>query len=152
MHTRPSEARDVAAIGAIADATELFPSEMLPDLIGGFLAEGEAEDRWLTCEGDGDVICFLYAVSEQLAEGTRNMLAIGVTPDRQSEGAGTALTERLEADLRDEGARILLADTSGTDAFERTRAFYAKRGYEREARIRDFWVEGDDKVTFRKAL
>jgi hypothetical protein len=38
------------------------------------------------------------------------------------------------------------------DFLEKTRAFYLKCGYDLEARIRDYYTEGDDKVTFRKAL
>jgi ribosomal protein S18 acetylase RimI-like enzyme len=60
--------------------------------------------------------------------------------------------EAVEAQLATEGVRILLVDTSGTAEFKRTRAFYDMLGYEREARIRDYWSEGDDKVTFRKSL
>jgi RimJ/RimL family protein N-acetyltransferase len=50
------------------------------------------------------------------------------------------------------GERILLVETSGLPEFERTRAFYAKHGYEEEARIREFYRAGEDKVVFRKAL
>jgi hypothetical protein len=46
----------------------------------------------------------------------------------------------------------LIADTSGTDDFAPTRAFYRKNGYAEEARIRDFWAKGDDKVVFWTAL
>ena len=54
--------------------------------------------------------------------------------------------------LQAKGARILIADTSGTEAFAPPRAFYAANGYAEEARIRDFWATGDDKVVFWKAL
>ncbi len=50
------------------------------------------------------------------------------------------------------GGRMLLVETSGLPDFERTRAFYRKCGYEEEARIRDFYAAGDDKVVFRKVL
>jgi ribosomal protein S18 acetylase RimI-like enzyme len=91
-------------------------------------------------------------VPEALTDGTWNMLAIAVLPARQGEGRGGALVARLEAILRDRGQRVLIADTSGTDAFARTRAFYRVNGYAEEARIRDFWAEGDDKVVFWKSL
>ena len=58
----------------------------------------------------------------------------------------------VESQLADEGGRILLVDTSGKEEFKRTRTFYDMLGYEREARIRDYWSSGDDKVTFRKVL
>ena len=152
MHIRIATSADVDPIGRIADATELFPSEMLPDLIAGHLADEPSEDVWTVCKEDGEVVGFCYAVPEQLTEGAWNMLAIGVRPDRQGNGVGGALVAQLHRTLRAKEARILLADTSGIPAFERTRAFYAKQGYDEEARIRDFWAAGDDKVTFRRAF
>lgn len=50
------------------------------------------------------------------------------------------------------GGRMLLVETSGLPDFERTRRFYMKCGCEEEARIRDFYTTGDDKVVFRKVL
>jgi ribosomal protein S18 acetylase RimI-like enzyme len=58
----------------------------------------------------------------------------------------------MENALRANGQRLLLVETSGLPIYERTRAFYAKCGYEEEARIRDFYTAGDDKIVFRKAL
>ncbi len=58
----------------------------------------------------------------------------------------------LEAELRIRGARILIADTSGAAGFTAARKFYAAKGYDEEARIRDFWGTGDDKVTYWKSL
>ena len=41
----------------------------------------------------------------------------------------------------------------GTELFPAdTREFYHKSGYTEEARIRDFWAAGDDKIVFWKAL
>jgi len=50
------------------------------------------------------------------------------------------------------GGRVLLVETSGLASFERVRAFYRKCGYDEEARIRDFYVAGDDKLVYRKVL
>ncbi|MCV6597485.1 MAG: N-acetyltransferase, partial [Mangrovicoccus sp.] len=87
-----------------------------------------------------------------LAEGTVNMLALAVHPERPGTGMGAALVAAAEAHLGTKDQRILIVETSGTEAFARTRAFYLQNGYEEEARIRDFWAKGDDKVIFRKAL
>ena len=95
---------------------------------------------------------FCYTEPEELAEGTWNMLALAVRPDLQGKRLGSALVAAAEQHLRGRKQRILIVDTSGTDGFEMTRKFYAQNGYEEEARIRDFWAPGDDKVTFRKAL
>ena len=43
-------------------------------------------------------------------------------------------------------------DNDGTADFELTREFYIKKNYTKEATLRDFWSEGDDKVIFWKKL
>ena len=148
-HTKPE---DIPALSTVLDNTELFPSDMLPDMIGSFLSDEQKSDLWLTCILDGIAIGFCYAVPEQLTEGTWNMLAIAVLPNKQGTGAGSAIVKELEANLQKSGNRVLIADTSGVDEFKQTREFYRKNGYTEEARIRDFWNEGDDKIIFRKSL
>jgi ribosomal protein S18 acetylase RimI-like enzyme len=152
MKIRATRSDDLPALMVVLDETGLFPSDMLPDMLSGFLSDGESEDLWLTAEVGQKAVGFCYAVPEKLADGTWNMLAIAVLPSQQGGGLGSAITLKLEDTLRERGGRILIADTSGTEQFMRTRKFYTNCGYREESRIRDFWATGDDKVTFRKAL
>lgn len=152
MNIRPTRSNDLPALQTVLDQTELFPSEMLPDMISGFLSTNESQDIWLSCELDGEPVGFCYAMPEALTEGTWNMLAIAVLPSQQGTGIGGAIANRLEADLRSAGHRILIADTSGTEDFVQTREFYRKNGYTEAARLPDFWARGDDKVTFWKDI
>lgn len=152
MQVRPTRGDDISGLRAVVDGTALFPSEMLQEMVHGFLSDSESTELWFTCERDGEIVGFCYAVPEELADGTWNMLAIAVLPSVQGQGCGGALVDRLEIELRARGQRILIVDTSGTEAFAPTRAFYRKNGYTEEARIRDFWAEGDDKVVFWKSL
>jgi ribosomal protein S18 acetylase RimI-like enzyme len=149
---RPAAADDVPALKRVADGTGLFPGELLPDMISGFLADPSGQDIWLTCEHNGTAIGFCYAVPEKLADGTWNMLALAVLPSSQRQGAGRAIVGQLEKRLRDAGYRLLIAETSGTAEFETARAFYRRCGYAEEARIRDFWAAGNDKIVYSKAL
>ncbi|WP_298938612.1 GNAT family N-acetyltransferase [uncultured Ruegeria sp.] len=152
MKIRPTKHDDIAALQKVLNGTELFPSEMLPDMVSDFLSEEESSDIWLTCEADGNAVGFCYAVPEELAEGAWNMLAIAVLPAQQGDGCGGAIAQHLENELKERGQRILIADTSGAAEFAQTREFYRKNGYSEEARIRDFWAAGDDKVVFWKSL
>lgn len=142
---------DIPALQIVLDRTELFPSEMLPEMLAPTLA-GESEGFWLTFHEAGSAVGFCYTVPEELTAGTWNMLALAVHPDLQGKGFGTKLVKAAEDRLRSQGQRLLLVDTSSTDAFALTRRFYVQNGYEEEARIRDFWSAGDDKVIFRKTL
>ncbi len=151
MHIRTIQTADLAALKTILDETQLFPSDMLADMIAGFLA-GQTAEKWLTCEVDGAAVGFCYAVPEDMTDGAWNMLAITVRPQQQGIGCGAALVAAMEQKLRAENARILIVDTSGTDAFKQVRKFYRNMGYTQEARIRDFWAKGDDKIIFWKSL
>jgi ribosomal protein S18 acetylase RimI-like enzyme len=152
MIVRPTVPADIAALKRVLDVTGLFPSEMLADMVDSFLHAAECDEVWLTCEEARDAIGFCFAAPEKFTEGTWNMLAIAVHPDSQRKGAGAAIVKHLEGALRERGERILIADTAGTNEFAQTRQFYRRNGYTEEARIRDFWAVGNDKVVFWKAI
>lgn len=149
-YIRPLAQRDLERVACLVDENEMFPSDMLADMTASFF-DGDESQRWLVFD-DGQVDAACYFVPENLADGVWNLLMIAVDPKRHGEGLGSRLMRAVEAQLTKEGVRILLVDTSGKDGFKRTRAFYDMLEYEREARIRDYWAEGDDKVTFRKRL
>ena len=142
---------DLPALKKIIDGTELFPADLLDDMTAGYFAKEEESGYWLTYD-DGEPVAVAYYVPEQMTEGTWNALLLAVHPERQSEGLGAALMQHVERTLVEQGERVLLVETSGLDAFERTRNFYRKIGYEEEARIREFYAAGEDKIVFRKAL
>ena len=62
------------------------------------------------------------------------------------------LMDYIEKKLAKRGERVLLVETSGLPNLAQVRSFYCKQGYEEEARIREFYKAGDDKIIFRKAL
>ena len=47
---------------------------------------------------------------------------------------------------------MLIVETSSTDDYQAARRFYAREGFDQEARIREFYGPGDDKVMFWKSL
>ena len=142
---------DATALKALIDATGLFPGEMLDAMISPYFAGEASADVWLTYD-DGTPVAVAYHAPERMTSGTRNLLLIAVHPDRQGRGVGAALMAHVEAQLAASGERVLLVETSGLPEFARTRGFYAGLGYDEEARIREFYAAGEDKVVFRKSL
>lgn len=51
-----------------------------------------------------------------------------------------------------EGARVLVAETSGLKTYEAARGFYLRNGFIEEARIREFYKPGDDLVVYVKRI
>lgn len=142
---------DLTALKAVIEGTGLFPSELLDDMIASYFEEEEDSGEWLTYD-DGGAVAVAYYTAERMTEGTYNALLLAVHPNHQSKGLGAALMRHTEQTLKEQGARVLLVETSGLTDFERTRDFYRKIGYEEEARIREFYAKGEDKIVFRKAL
>ncbi len=143
---------DVPELKKVLDSIELFPSEYLDDMISDYLNNEESEEIWFTATENNAPISIGFCAPEKLTEGTYNLYALGVKSDIQSKGTGSKMMSFIENHLKDLGHRILIVDTSGTDDFTSTRKFYEKLGYDKEAVIRDFWDDGDDKVVYRKRL
>lgn len=147
---RPVEAKDIPNLKTVIAATEMFPPELLDGMIDGYL-NGQDQSIWLT--GDEDTPTFVaFCAPEQMTEGTWNLYLIAVHPSLQSKGYGRHIMTYLEKELGQRGERILIVETSGLPAFERTRQFYHQCGYTEEARIRAFYAAGEDKVVFWKSL
>lgn len=148
---RPLERTDLPRVAFLVDVNKMFPSDMLPDMTAGhFAGEGHAH-RWIVFD-DGTVNSAAYYVPEPLTDGTWNVLMIAVDPAEHGRGIGSQLMRFIEQELKGGGVRLLLVETSGMPEFERTRGFYDMLGYDREARLRDYYSAGDDKIIFRKAL
>lgn len=149
---RPVTREDLSPLAALVDATGLFPGELLPGMTSGFLDGTSGDEQWLTLVDGAEPVAVAYVAPERLTSGTWNLLLIAVHPSRQGRGLGATLMAHVEGMLAARGERLLLVETSGLPEFARTRAFYLGLGYEQEARIRDFYQAGEDKVVFRKSL
>ncbi|GLE08536.1 hypothetical protein PINS_up019783 [Pythium insidiosum] len=110
--------------------------------------------EWLTLvDAERGPIGVAYAVHEKLTDRTWNLLLIAVHGDVRGLGLGTLLLREVERVLQQQrDGRILLVETSSTDAYSATRRFYERRGYARVAQIPAFYEDGDDKIVFHRRL
>lgn len=152
---------DARFVSAVAVSSGLFPPDgtaltdkMMADYFGGradeghlcFVVEVERAD-------DGPRrVGMAYVEPVRATDGTYELLMIAVDEPSQSLGHGRALLSAVEGALSARGARLLLVQTSGDDAFERTRTFYRRCAYDEATRIRDYYAPGADMVMFRKDL
>jgi ribosomal protein S18 acetylase RimI-like enzyme len=142
---------DLPAVSAILDGTGLFPSDMLAAMAEPFLS-GAQPHIWFVAQSGEDVLGFAYCEPERMTDGTYNLLAIAVDPARQSDGIGQKIVDAIETAARAMQARVLLVETSSLPEYDRTRSFYDQLGFDREAQIRSFYTDGEDKVIFWKQL
>ena len=148
---RPIIAKDIKALKTVVETNDLFPPNMLDDMLSDYLSNKNSSDLWFTYQEDRPV-AIAYCAPERMTEGTWNLYLIAVHPDFQGRGIGTSIVNYIEQMLAKRGARILLVETSSLLSFTLTQKFYLKCGYEQEARIREFYQAGEDKIVFCKSL
>ena len=152
---RPTAPEDTNALLALAEATGLFEASQIEELTQmlnqHFNDKANSQSLWFT-DCTEHPVGVAYVAPERMTHGTWNLYLIAIHPNYQKQGRGAALLQHVEKVLTAQGERVLLVETSGTDDFEYVRKFYRDSGYEEEARIRDFYVDGVDKVVFRKSL
>lgn len=145
-------ANDIPALKQVLHSIELFPAEMLDSMMNNYLLNPESDEIWFTAVLDNQPVAIGFCAPEKLTQGTYNLYAIGVRSDKQAMGIGSQMMEFIENHLRNSGHRILIVETSGADNFKLTRMFYEKLHYIREAVIRAFWRNGEDKIIYWKKL
>ena len=87
-----------------------------------------------------------------LTDWTYDLYWIAVDPNIHGKGLGSGLVKHMEEDLKKNGGKIILIETSGKPEYENERKFYIKNGYEVQTIIKDFYRSGDDLFIYRKYL
>lgn len=87
-----------------------------------------------------------------LTQGTWDLYWIVIDRAYQKKGLGRRLLEHVERDVIKRDGRMLLIETSSQESYASTIRFYKSRGYHLEARVRNFYRTGDDKLVFQKEL
>ena len=158
LSLRPARADDRASIRDVAVASGLFSADevsFLDPMLDGYV-EGSLEGHHWVVVVDGErIVAAAYYAPGPFAFRMVNLYFIAVLPEAQGTGAGTRLLGHVEDALRALGPDVvqtLIVETSSTDDFAATRAFYEKRGFEEEATIRRFYGPDDHKVVFWKSL
>ncbi len=83
---------------------------------------------------------------------TWDLYWIAVDPDGHRRGTGRHLMEAAERAIASQGGRLVVVETSSRPDYGPTRAFYTSLGYERSARIPDYYAPHDDLIVFTKRL
>ena len=159
LSVRAAVAEDVAQIRALAIGNAMFsPEDMdgFDDALNGYLSGATEGHRWLVATGtESQIEGAAYFAPEPFGDRVWNLYFLAAHPSRHRRGAGSTLVARIEQTLRDEGdetARVLIVETSSSAAYDGARAFYASRGFDPEAVIREFYGPGEDKIVFWKSL
>jgi ribosomal protein S18 acetylase RimI-like enzyme len=154
---RSLQPADLPRIEEIVTAAGNFnPAEIATamELVNEAIAKGEASgyeiivaERQGSASGVEGYACY---GATPLTEGVYDLYWIAVHPQAQRRGAGGALMRHVEEDVQRRGGRMLMIETSSREGYEATIGFYRGIDYTLQARIKNFYHVGDDKLIFSK--
>lgn len=149
-------ANDLDAISELVRATGFFHEDetaIASELVQERLNKGAASGyEFLIAELGGRVAGYACFGKIDGTADAFDLYWIAVDPELQGRGLGRDILRRSEAIMRDMGASRVYIDTSSSDTYRATRAFYTAMGYVEEARLADFYKKGDGKVIFMTNL
>ena len=156
---RPATKDDLPALTRVATGTEMFLGDELPHFMRSLEAhlspteeDGGAFSLLVAADDAAKVVGAAYFGPEAMAQGVMNLLFIGVLPEARRGGHGGALLLAFEDAVRAAKARLAIIKTASDEVFAPAWGLYRSRGYDEEARVRDYYDDGLDKLVFRKRV
>ncbi|HPP53789.1 MAG TPA: GNAT family N-acetyltransferase, partial [Thermoguttaceae bacterium] len=147
---------DRQAVREIVRSTGFFnPAEIevADELVRERLQAGPASGYYfLFLEHQGQVIGYGCYGPIAATAGSFDLYWIAVHRQRQGRGLGRAILQECERRIQQAGGQRIYIETSGRAQYEPTRQFYQRCGYQCEARLKDFYAPGDDKLIYVKLL
>lgn len=99
------------------------------------------------CKEDNNIIGFAVA-EKDLPVGVWNINLLCVNPTYRRKG----IASNLLNEILSRKARLFVIETESSENYSKALQLYLKEGFKEEARIKDFWSKGSDKIilTLRK--
>lgn len=150
-HLRPEDRRPIAQL---LQETRRFTNQEIEtalELVDAVLNQTDLGYQFIIAEENGGHIAGYGCWGETpLTRGTYDIYWIAVSPTYQGQGVGSQILSYMETQIMKNQGRLILIETSSSERYQDTRAFYAKRDYVLESRIYDFYKPGDDKMIYTK--
>ncbi len=125
--------------------------EVLDEVLKDWASKPDLGYRLEEISGEGKLAGFLLWGRTPMTVRGYDIYWIAVDPSSQGKGYGKKLIALVEKSAcRETSGCILRLETSGRKEYEYQRAFYDRCGFEEVGRIKDFYRDGDDLVTYVK--
>ena len=124
------------------------------ELVDVFLHNDAQQDYRIAVAANSDSQIKAYTCwgPVPLTRGTYDLYWIATHPNARGCGFGQALMAYIEDNVREQGGRLLVAETSAKESYRKTIEFYQRLNFEEASRIQDFYDVGDDRLIFVKCL
>jgi ribosomal protein S18 acetylase RimI-like enzyme len=143
---------DIQRVKEIVESTKFFHDyevEVAVELVIERLHEGDKSGyNFVFAEVDGVVAGYSCFGLIACTKSSHDLYWIVTHDDFRGKGIGKKLLEETYKEARKMGATSLYAETSAKEQYAPTRHFYDKNSFTLEARLKDFYDEGDDKLIY----
>ena len=155
FRTKP-EKKDLKRIREMIESTGFFydfEADVAVELAEERLKSGVSSGyHFVFAEVDGVTAAYTCYGHIEMTKSAFDLYWIVTHNDFRGKGIGKKLLEETYREARKLGCTLIIAETSGRDHYKPTQAFYDSAGYTLEARIRDYYDKGDDKLIYIKKL
>jgi ribosomal protein S18 acetylase RimI-like enzyme len=147
---RPRIQEILARVGNFNKADVKIAIELIDDVIS---KDGNSDYIIYVLEDDEQVVqAYVCYGQTPLTDHTYDFYWMAIDPDHQRKGFGLRLFQFVEEQVRDQGGKLLMCETSSQESYERVIKLYDRLGYQPVARIKNFYRQGDDKLIYMKQL
>jgi ribosomal protein S18 acetylase RimI-like enzyme len=141
---------DHSIVKAIAVDTGMFAESdwQSPDLEN--LQDGH---KWVVATNEeNEVLGAAYFGPEMVSDRLWNTYFLSVRKEMHGQGVGKFIMHYIENLGIQSGIRTLIVETSNQESYAQARGFYESLGYVKEAEIRNYYGEGDNKIVYWKSI
>jgi len=150
------EKRDITRVMEIVESTKFFYDhevEIAAELVAERLSHGESTGyHFVFAEVDGVTAAYSCFGPITMSKTSFDLYWIATHNDFRGKGIGRKLLDETIKEAKNMGCNILIAETSGLEHYTPTRAFYDSNKFVLEARLKDFYAMGDDKLFYTKRI
>ncbi|MEI6050843.1 MAG: GNAT family N-acetyltransferase [Bacteroidota bacterium] len=155
FRTTPQQS-DIENIREIIVSTKFFYDhevEIAVELVEERLKFGESTEYYFVfAEVDGVTVAYSCFGPIAMSKTSFDLYWIATHNDFRGKGIGKKLLEETCKQAGIMGCSIIIAETSGLEHYTPTRAFYISNKFILEARLKDFYTMGDDKLFYTKRI
>jgi ribosomal protein S18 acetylase RimI-like enzyme len=145
---------DIQSVKDIVESTDFFYDHEIEVAIELVIEALEGKDKsdyhFVFAEIDGKTVGYTCYGPIACTKNSYDIYWIAVHNDYRNQKIGRIILEKTENAIKEIGGKGIYLETSSTEKYLPTREFYIRCNYFVEARIKDFYDTGDDKVIYVK--
>jgi len=137
----------------LRNTPEFTPMEvdLAEEVIDDYLEDSEASGFFiLIADLEPGIGGYVVYGTVPITDNVWELYWFAVDGNIRGQGIGRKLWEAAENNMWEAGARLLVLETSSKSEYDRTNLFYERAGYKVVGLIKDFYVIGDDQITYEK--